>query len=37
MAAGVTDPLWEVTNMIKVLEAWRASSEKREKEALVET
>jgi hypothetical protein len=29
MAAGVTDWLWEVTDMVKVLEAWKASSEKK--------
>jgi hypothetical protein len=26
MAAGVTDRLWEVADMVKVLEAWEATS-----------
>jgi IS1 family transposase len=29
MAAGVTDRLWEVADMVAVLEAWEASTEKR--------
>jgi hypothetical protein len=32
MAAGVTDKLWEMSNMVKVLEDWKNTNQQRDRE-----